>query len=70
MPKLVKFLEKNNAAIVVGQEQLSKDLLKGIILDLMDNRDKLTSMSRNSSILSRPEASHRLAMEILNAVKS
>jgi len=65
-----RFLEKNGAAIVVEQAKLSKASLKELILDLMDNKDKLKVMLENSSKLSRPDAAHKLALEILNAVKS
>ena len=65
-----RFLEENGAAILVEQMQLSKGRLKEIILDLMDNGDKLRTMSKNSSKLSRPDAAHKLALEILNVVKS
>jgi UDP-N-acetylglucosamine--N-acetylmuramyl-(pentapeptide) pyrophosphoryl-undecaprenol N-acetylglucosamine transferase len=63
------FMETKGAAVVVEQSHLSKDRLKGIILDFMDDKDKLNEMSKRSLALSRPDAAHRLAMEILDVVK-
>ena len=61
-----RFLEKNGAAIVIEQAELSKDRLKKIILDLLGDRGKLKSMSENSLRLSRPDAARKLAVGILN----
>ncbi len=63
------FLEKNGAAAVIEQQGFCKDDLKNAIFDLINNPAKLKAMAENSSRLARPDASYRLAGEILKMVK-
>lgn len=65
-----KFLEERGAAIVIEQASLSTGYLSEVMLKLMRDRHRLKTIAENASRLSVPEASLKLAEEIINVAKT
>ncbi len=60
-----RVFSERGAAIEIEERSLSPELFKETITRLLDNRDKLKSMSKEARRLSMPEAADRLADEVL-----
>lgn len=58
------YLARQGAAVVVKDEDLSRKL-KGIVMELLTDKEKLAAMSRASASLAQPEAAARLAQAIV-----
>jgi len=58
------YLARQGAAVVVKDEDLSHKL-KGMVMELLSNKEKLGAMSRASASLAQPEAAARLAEVIV-----
>lgn len=54
--KNAKELEKANCSVCICERELNCDVLEKIIVDLINNRQKLIEMSKNTSIFSKPNA--------------
>jgi len=60
------FFSKSGASIVIEEKNLTPNYLKDNILSLMNDSNRLKLMSNQAKILSKPEAAHNLAKEVLN----
>jgi UDP-N-acetylglucosamine--N-acetylmuramyl-(pentapeptide) pyrophosphoryl-undecaprenol N-acetylglucosamine transferase len=58
------YLARHRAAVVIPDAELSQRL-KGTVIELIMNQDKLQAMSSASSRLAQPEAAARLAQAIV-----
>ncbi|MFH1753127.1 MAG: undecaprenyldiphospho-muramoylpentapeptide beta-N-acetylglucosaminyltransferase [Candidatus Omnitrophota bacterium] len=58
------YLSKNNAAVTMEEESLNADGLKKIILNFLEDPDKLDKISKNSKRLGNPNAAKMLAEEV------
>ncbi len=65
-----KYLEKQGAALVLGQSYLNEVNLAGVILDLLAMPDKLRRMSRAALKAGRPDAARKIVEEIIKIKKS
>ncbi len=63
-------LEKNGAAIVIEEKELTKDKLISQVLELLSDEAKLKQMSQNSKALGKPDALNEILDEIENFLKS
>ncbi len=61
------FFVKNNAALIINQNQLDELLLKQI-LDLFENPKKIRKLEENISLFAKPDAAKTIAGEILNVL--
>jgi UDP-N-acetylglucosamine--N-acetylmuramyl-(pentapeptide) pyrophosphoryl-undecaprenol N-acetylglucosamine transferase len=59
-----EYLARHQAAVVIKDAELSQRL-KGTVVELMTDQDKLQAMSRASARLAQPEAATRLAQVIV-----
>ncbi len=57
-------LEKNGAAIVIEEKELTKDKLIANVLELLADEAKLKQMSQNSKALGKPDALNEILDEI------
>lgn len=58
-------LEKNGAAMIIGENELSPALLKKTLYSLTENKDKLQEMQKNALKMSRADATDVIYSEIL-----
>ncbi|MEA3485113.1 MAG: undecaprenyldiphospho-muramoylpentapeptide beta-N-acetylglucosaminyltransferase [Candidatus Aerophobetes bacterium] len=63
-----KVLQKEKAALVIQEKNLSGDKLKGKILDLMRNKELLRKMGERSKKLGRPHAAEKISALIQQLV--
>ena len=56
-----QMLVDKEAAILIEEEKASPEYLKGLILDLMNNRTNLNRLAENSKRIGRPQAEEKLA---------
>ena len=56
-----KYLSEQNAAILMPQNELTKESLSELLRDLCSNRDKLIEMSIRARELAKPQASNEVA---------
>jgi UDP-N-acetylglucosamine--N-acetylmuramyl-(pentapeptide) pyrophosphoryl-undecaprenol N-acetylglucosamine transferase len=64
-----RVMEENKAAIVIEDDKLNGDILKRIILDLLNDEITMKKMSEKSKGLARPEALNILVQEVKNLLK-
>jgi UDP-N-acetylglucosamine--N-acetylmuramyl-(pentapeptide) pyrophosphoryl-undecaprenol N-acetylglucosamine transferase len=64
-----RFLEQQQAAIIIEQANFFPAYFKEVILNLMRDRHRLRQIAENVSRLSIPDAAHRLAMEIIDVAR-
>ncbi len=67
--KNARYLYKNNAAILIKEEDLNPEILKDKILELFNNPALRESMSKNILMFSKPEAEEFLANLVLETSK-
>ena len=67
--KNAAFLADNGAAIVVQQRDLTKAVLKQLLTDQLNQREKLIDMANKACSLGQPEASERVATICIEAMK-
>jgi UDP-N-acetylglucosamine--N-acetylmuramyl-(pentapeptide) pyrophosphoryl-undecaprenol N-acetylglucosamine transferase len=67
--KNAAFLADNGAAIVVQQRDLTKTVLKQLLTDQLNQREKLMDMANKACSLGQPEASERVATICIEAMK-
>lgn len=67
--KNAAFLADNGAAIVVQQRDLTKTVLKQLLTDQLNQREKLMDMAIKACSLGQPEASERVATICIEAMK-
>ncbi|MEZ0535667.1 undecaprenyldiphospho-muramoylpentapeptide beta-N-acetylglucosaminyltransferase [Caldicellulosiruptoraceae bacterium PP1] len=64
-----RFIEKNNAAFVVLENELEKGILFEKIMKLLENKELLNEMSQNSKKLGRPNATRIIYNEIMKVIR-
>jgi UDP-N-acetylglucosamine--N-acetylmuramyl-(pentapeptide) pyrophosphoryl-undecaprenol N-acetylglucosamine transferase len=64
-----KVFSSNGAAIQIDEKEMSADLIKRKVEELLSNKPMLDEMSKRAKALSVPDSSHNLAIEILNTAK-
>lgn len=64
-----KVFSENGAAIWCDERGLTNEKLKGIILGLLDDKERLSKMAESAKSMSIPDASCRLAGEVLAKIK-
>jgi len=64
-----KFFSRKGAAIKIDEKEMSAGLMKERIEGLLNNRAILDEMAEKARILSVPDSSHNLALEVLKIVK-
>ncbi|MFT6470107.1 MAG: UDP-N-acetylglucosamine--N-acetylmuramyl-(pentapeptide) pyrophosphoryl-undecaprenol N-acetylglucosamine transferase [Neptuniibacter pectenicola] len=67
--KNAAFLADNGAAILVQQNDLSRDVLKRLLTEQLNQRETLIEMANKACALGKPEASDRVANVCLEAMK-
>lgn len=67
--KNAAFLADNGAAIVVQQRDLTKTVLKQLLTDQLNQREKLMDMANKACSLGQPEASEKVATICIEAMK-
>lgn len=67
--KNADFLAHKGAAIVVQQHELTKTVLKQLITDQLNQREKLMDMANKACSLGQPEASENVATICIEAMK-
>ena len=60
---------KNGAAIQIDEKELSGDIMKNRIVDLLKDRIALSEMGESARLLSMPDSSHDLAKEIMRLAR-
>lgn len=68
--KNAKIFEKQGAAIVIDQVDLSANRLYQEIKRLFTDKEKLSQMAKSARKLAQPKASEKIAIEILDLIKS
>jgi UDP-N-acetylglucosamine--N-acetylmuramyl-(pentapeptide) pyrophosphoryl-undecaprenol N-acetylglucosamine transferase len=58
------YLSRNNAAVTMEEKDLDTDSLREVILNFLDNPDRLEKVSKNSRRLGNPGAARMLAEEV------
>jgi len=61
-----KFLEENQAAQILVEENMNAERLSGVIQEYAQNRDALITLAKNAKALAKPDATERLALGILD----
>ena len=61
-------LEKTKCSVCICERDLNCDVLEKIIVDLINNRQKLIEMSKNTSIFSKPNALNDIINEFVSLV--
>ena len=56
-----QYLSQSGAAILVSQDDLTKELLSDLLEDLCANREKLIEMSSKAKALAKPQATNKVA---------
>ena len=64
--KNAKELEKANCSICICERDLTCDVLEKVVVDLINNRQKLFEMSKNTSKYSKPNALNDIINEFLS----
>lgn len=64
-----RVFSKNGAAIQIDEKELSPDLIRDRIKDLINDRKSLSKMAENARRLSVPDSSYNLAVEVLKVVR-
>ncbi|MCK4244987.1 MAG: undecaprenyldiphospho-muramoylpentapeptide beta-N-acetylglucosaminyltransferase [Candidatus Omnitrophica bacterium] len=64
-----QYLQKNQAAFLIRDGELSGPRLAREVLSLLKDRERLTEMSENSKVLAKPEAAARVAERIVRLIK-
>ncbi|WP_067862405.1 undecaprenyldiphospho-muramoylpentapeptide beta-N-acetylglucosaminyltransferase [Neptuniibacter marinus] len=67
--KNAAFLADNDAAILIQQSDLSRDVLKRLLTEQLNQRTRLIEMANKARALGKPEASEQVAMVCLEAIK-
>ncbi|MFH0732219.1 MAG: undecaprenyldiphospho-muramoylpentapeptide beta-N-acetylglucosaminyltransferase [Candidatus Omnitrophota bacterium] len=62
-----RFLEENSAGLVIEEKRLTPDTLKSSVLALLNDNERLSSLSRNAHSLANKDAAKNLAEIILAA---
>lgn len=60
-----KVLKEVGGAVLIGEDEMTTSLIKDWIVDLMGDVEKLAKMAANSKALGNPDASQRLADEVI-----
>ena len=64
--KNAKEFEKANCSICISEHDLTCDVLEKVVVDLINNRQTLIEMSKNTSIFSKPDALNNIVNEFLS----
>jgi len=64
--KNAQIFAQRQAAVVIREDNLSEKKLLNTILELLNNKKRLSKMQQNVISLAKPEAAERIAEEILN----
>ncbi|UCH12778.1 MAG: UDP-N-acetylglucosamine--N-acetylmuramyl-(pentapeptide) pyrophosphoryl-undecaprenol N-acetylglucosamine transferase [Candidatus Omnitrophota bacterium] len=60
-----KFLKEKGAAVMVGERQLTAEVLKKEVVSLLGNNEKLSAMSERANLLANIDAAEKLAEVVL-----
>ena len=61
-----KYLQNNNAAIIINQKNFTKDYLASLIISFIDNPKIKEALSENILKLNKKDISKNICMEIMN----
>ncbi len=63
-------MEKNGAAILINDKELTGEILAKTLLDLLEDNQTLAKMAAASKKLGKPDAAEKIAQAVLNLVSS
>lgn len=64
-----RVFSKRGAAIQIDEKEMSAEMVKNSIEDLLNRREALGEMAKKAKSLSVPDSSHRLASEVLKKIR-
>jgi UDP-N-acetylglucosamine--N-acetylmuramyl-(pentapeptide) pyrophosphoryl-undecaprenol N-acetylglucosamine transferase len=59
-----RYMESQGCAVVIPQDELNEEVLVRVILELVENQNKLKSMQAAAGQIAKPNAASELAIQL------